>query len=51
MADDLLLDLAIRTWVVVPIMIITFLVGIGRHYATLLLKKAPKTELVAVTEA
>jgi len=38
--DDLLLDPAIRIWVIVPIVLITFLVGIIRHHVTILLKSS-----------
>lgn len=44
MADDLVLDPAIRSWVFVPIIIITFLVGIVRHYISMLLSTQKKVE-------
>ena len=37
-ASQILLDPAIRDWVLLPIMIIMVLVGILRHYATLLMQ-------------
>jgi hypothetical protein len=39
MADtaDLLLDPQIRLWVVVPILVIAFCIGLCRHYASQLL--------------
>lgn len=35
------LDSAIRDWVVIPIVIMVILVGMGRHYAQILLKSSP----------
>ncbi|KAG8240648.1 ER membrane protein complex subunit 3 [Homalodisca vitripennis] len=42
---ELLLDPAIRLWVFWPIVVITFLVGIVRHYVSLLLTSQKKVEL------
>ncbi|XP_054263227.1 ER membrane protein complex subunit 3-like [Macrosteles quadrilineatus] len=42
---ELLLDPAIRLWVFWPIVVITFLVGIVRHYISLLLASQKKVEL------
>eukprot|EP00054_Salpingoeca_dolichothecata_P018084 m.110536 g.110536 ORF g.110536 m.110536 type:complete len:252 (+) comp22726_c0_seq2:40-795(+) len=47
---DLLLDPEIRLWVVVPIVIITFCVGLGRHFVSLLLTTEKKRELVEIME-
>lgn len=47
---DLLLDPQIRSWVVVPIVIITFFLGIGRHYLTLLIKTKKPVEKVQLME-
>ena len=39
---ELLLDSQIRFWVFLPIVVITFLVGIIRHYVTILLSSEKK---------
>lgn len=41
---ELLLDSNIRIWVFLPIVVITFLVGIIRHYVTILLASDKKVE-------
>jgi hypothetical protein len=43
---DLLLDPEIRLWVVVPIIVIAFCIGLCRHYASALLgsPETPDTE-------
>ena len=43
--EEVLLDPSIRSWVIVPILLITFLVGIGRHFASLLIQ-SPKTPAI-----
>ncbi|XP_014664661.1 PREDICTED: ER membrane protein complex subunit 3-like [Priapulus caudatus] len=48
---ELLLDPDIRLWVVLPIVIITFLIGIVRHHATILFSSAKKVELQQVTDS
>ncbi|XP_060594224.1 ER membrane protein complex subunit 3-like [Ruditapes philippinarum] len=48
---ELLLDSDIRLWVFLPIVIITFLVGIIRHYVTILLASEKKTELEQVKDS
>ncbi len=37
---ELLLDPAIRMWVILPIVLITLLFGLLRHYITVLLRSA-----------
>ena len=39
--DDLTLDPQIRYWVIAPILTITFLFGLIRHYLTIILKNGP----------
>jgi len=51
MGDDLLLDPAIRIWVIVPIVLITFLVGVIRHHASTLLTSSKKAEVEKVRQA
>lgn len=48
---DLALDPAIRDWVLIPIMIVMVLIGVLRHYITLLLQSPGKTNLKAIREA
>ena len=47
---ELLLDADIRLWVFLPIVIITFLVGIIRHYVAVLLSSQKKVELLQVQD-
>ena len=42
--EDLLLDPAIRAWVFVPIVVITFLVGVIRHHVSVLLTSSKKSD-------
>jgi len=51
MADDLLLDPDIRLWVFVPIVIITFLVGLVRHYVAMLISSQKKIDLIQVQDS
>ncbi|KAJ8729899.1 hypothetical protein PYW07_016937 [Mythimna separata] len=48
---ELLLDPNIRLWVFLPIVIITFLVGIVRHYVSLILSSQKKIELLQVQDS
>ncbi|CAG0918115.1 unnamed protein product [Notodromas monacha] len=48
---ELLLDSHIRTWVFLPIVIITFLVGIIRHYIAVLLSSQKKVDLQQVQDS
>lgn len=41
---ELLLDPAIRTWVFLPVILITFLVGVLRHYVALIFTTRKKLE-------
>ena len=47
---ELLLDSSIRIWVFLPIVVITFLVGIIRHYLTILLSSEKKVEMQQVSD-
>ena len=47
---ELLLDPNIRGWVFLPIVVITFLVGIIRHYVSILLASQKKIELQQVQD-
>lgn len=47
---ELLLDPKIRMWVFLPIVIITFLVGIVRHYVSIILSSQKKVELVQLQD-
>jgi len=47
---ELLLDSDIRLWVFLPIVIITFLVGIIRHYVTILLSSDKTTDITQVRD-
>ena len=47
---ELRLDPAIRLWVFLPIVAITFLVGIVRHYVSVLLSSAKKVDLAQVKD-
>lgn len=42
---ELLLDSQIRFWVFLPIVIITFLVGVIRHYVTILMSSEKSVDL------
>ena len=48
---DLLLDPSIRIWVFLPIVLITFLVGIIRHYISILLSSTKKVTLQQVQDS
>ncbi|MBN3274613.1 EMC3 protein, partial [Polyodon spathula] len=48
---ELLLDSSIRVWVVLPIVFITFFVGVIRHYVTQLLHSEKKVELEQVSDS
>jgi hypothetical protein len=43
-SQSLFLDPALRDWVLLPIFVVMIMVGILRHYATLLLQSTPKPE-------
>jgi len=48
---ELQLDPAIRIWVFLPIVLITFLIGVLRHYVSVLLSSQKKVDLAAVTDS
>lgn len=47
---EILLDPKIRLWVFLPIVIITFLVGIVRHYVSIILSSQKKVELIQMQD-
>lgn len=47
---ELLIDPDIRVWVFLPIIVITFLVGIIRHYAYILISSQKKVELTQIQD-
>jgi len=49
--SELLLDPSIRVWVFLPIVIITFLVGILRHYVSILISSSKSIELQQVQDS
>ncbi|XP_063710805.1 ER membrane protein complex subunit 3-like [Symsagittifera roscoffensis] len=48
---DLVLDSNIRLWVFIPIVIITFLIGILRHYVSVLLASEKKVDLQQIMDS
>jgi len=48
---ELQLDPAIRIWVFLPIVLITFLIGVLRHYVSVLLSSPKKVDLTAVSDS
>ncbi|XP_043102643.1 ER membrane protein complex subunit 3-like [Puntigrus tetrazona] len=48
---ELLLDSSIRLWVVLPIVFITFFVGVLRHYVTQLIHNEKKVDLQQVSDS
>ena len=49
--NQLLIDPHIRVWVFLPIVIITFLVGILRHYVSILISTTKAVELQQVQDS
>lgn len=47
---ELLIDPNIRFWVFLPIVVITFLVGIIRHYVSMLISSQKKVELTQIQD-
>jgi hypothetical protein len=47
---ELVLDPGIRAWVVVPIVLLTFLVLLGKHYLALYMESRPKPDLAKLTD-
>ena len=48
---ELQLDPAIRIWVFLPIVMITFFIGVIRHYVSVLLSSQKKVDLSQVTDS
>jgi hypothetical protein len=47
---ELLIDPNIRGWVFLPIVVITFLVGIIRHYVSMLISSQKKVEITQIQD-
>ena len=47
---ELLLDPAIRLWVILPIVLITLMFGLVRHYVTVLLRSDKKTDVAHIKD-
>lgn len=47
---ELLIDPNIRVWVFLPIVLITFLVGILRHYILILISSQKKVEMTQIMD-
>lgn len=47
---ELLIDPNIRGWVFLPIVVITFLVGIIRHYVSILISSQKKVEMTQIQD-
>ena len=47
---ELLLDPAIRLWVILPIVLITLMFGLVRHYVTVLLRSDKKTDVAQIKD-
>lgn len=47
---ELLIDPKIRGWVFLPIVVITFLVGIIRHYVSILISSSKKVEMTQLQD-
>jgi len=47
---ELLIDPDIRVWVFLPIVLITFLVGIVRHYVSILISTQKKAEITQIQD-
>jgi len=50
-SHDLYLDPSIRDWVLIPIMVVMVLIGVLRHYLTIIFTEKPKEdpEVIAKT--
>jgi len=50
-ADDLVLDPSIRCWVFIPIILVTFLIGLIRHYVSIILSSSKPVDLLQVQDS
>jgi hypothetical protein len=44
-SDLLLLDSAIRDWVLLPIAVVMFVTSLLRHHTTILMRKTPQSDI------